>query len=359
MSDQKEFDQEITPFHEHAIAFGVIALFGAMYLFFMQGCQPLNAMFGSADVGRSGADAKLAAMSAAPAMGAAAIAANASQDQDDDDTTEPDEANEQALPIVSGQGAPAVALAQSPVTNTMQAVPRPQSVDQARLAQIKAEQAEAAALLATRKAELEEARRSKAALEAQLAAARRAEQEARDRVSQSVAGGQQAALNQPQQSPPVQPITPQVQPTSEGRVLMLPDGRGVQIDGKGFEGQLWRAAIQNTATTETFDRINFVSGSDELNPESMDQILAVAAILNTYRDMRIKLRGHTDNQGKDESNLPLSLNRSLSVRKQLVDLGIGANRIAVEGMGASEPIADNGTEAGRAKNRRIDLTIVR
>jgi len=140
----------------------------------------------------------------------------------------------------------------------------------------------------------------------------------------------------------------------------LPDGRTIQIPEQGFESQFKRSILQDDAKqTLVLDRVSFLPGSDLLNPESSNQILGVAGILNTYKDIKIKLRGHTDSTGPSEDNLTLSFKRSLNLKKQLVGLGINTQRIQVEGLGASEPISDNSSEKGRNKNRRIDLTIIR
>jgi outer membrane protein OmpA-like peptidoglycan-associated protein len=71
--------------------------------------------------------------------------------------------------------------------------------------------------------------------------------------------------------------------------------------------------------------------------------------------MRVRVIGHTDSTGTDAINNPLSRDRAESVRDYLVARGVAAPRIQVEGRGAREPVADNGTEAGRAQNRRVEI----
>jgi OOP family OmpA-OmpF porin len=68
--------------------------------------------------------------------------------------------------------------------------------------------------------------------------------------------------------------------------------------------------------------------------------------------------GHTDSTGSAAANQRLSLARAESVKKQLVARGIDPNRIYTEGKGPSQPIADNRTEEGRAKNRRVEVEVV-
>jgi outer membrane protein OmpA-like peptidoglycan-associated protein len=70
-----------------------------------------------------------------------------------------------------------------------------------------------------------------------------------------------------------------------------------------------------------------------------------------------RIIGHTDSSGSDAINDPLSVNRATSVRKYLGAHGVAAHRVAVDGRGSSEPIAANTTEAGRARNRRVDIFV--
>lgn len=71
--------------------------------------------------------------------------------------------------------------------------------------------------------------------------------------------------------------------------------------------------------------------------------------------MRLRIVGHTDSTGSDAINDPLSVQRASSVRDYLAGRGVAASRVDVAGRGAREPVADNGTEAGRAMNRRVEI----
>jgi OOP family OmpA-OmpF porin len=68
--------------------------------------------------------------------------------------------------------------------------------------------------------------------------------------------------------------------------------------------------------------------------------------------------GHTDSVGTDAYNQKLSVRRATSVKKYLVSKGIDANRIQIEGKGESQPVADNKTKEGRAKNRRVQIEVI-
>ena len=72
----------------------------------------------------------------------------------------------------------------------------------------------------------------------------------------------------------------------------------------------------------------------------------------------VLVSGHTDDVGSEASNLALSNARASAVKQHLVaEEGIDAGRLATKGFGATQPVADNGTDAGRARNRRVDVVI--
>lgn len=105
--------------------------------------------------------------------------------------------------------------------------------------------------------------------------------------------------------------------------------------------------------------IEFETGSAKLRPTAEPILQAVAeAISQLPADRRVRVRGHTDSRGKLTSNVRLSAQRAESVRTRLQALGIDKARLEIEGVGPKEPIADNGTEEGRAKNRRVEFQIL-
>lgn len=80
--------------------------------------------------------------------------------------------------------------------------------------------------------------------------------------------------------------------------------------------------------------------------------------MNTqYPDVKVSIEGHTDNTGKPEANQKLSENRSAAVKTYLVGKGINADRLSTKGYGADQPIEDNKTAAGKAKNRRVEFKL--
>ncbi len=104
----------------------------------------------------------------------------------------------------------------------------------------------------------------------------------------------------------------------------------------------------------------FDVGSSELKPgatQKLDNV--VASIKATQNVVQIKIEGHTDNTGTDALNLPLSKARAQRVRDYFVLNGLESIPMTVDGFGATRPTADNNTEAGKAANRRVDITVTR
>jgi outer membrane protein OmpA-like peptidoglycan-associated protein len=82
-----------------------------------------------------------------------------------------------------------------------------------------------------------------------------------------------------------------------------------------------------------------------------------ATTLNQNPVTTVSIIGHTDSTGTDAINNPLSVNRAASTRDYLVARGVAASRIAIDGRGSREPIADNNSVEGRAKNRRVEIFV--
>jgi outer membrane protein OmpA-like peptidoglycan-associated protein len=102
--------------------------------------------------------------------------------------------------------------------------------------------------------------------------------------------------------------------------------------------------------------VNFEYNSSKLTVESRAVLDRVAASLVDWSDVNVEVDGHTDGRGADAFNLKLSQARAESVRDYLVSKGVAASRLAAKGFGETRPIADNKTDEGRAKNRRVELT---
>ena len=142
----------------------------------------------------------------------------------------------------------------------------------------------------------------------------------------------------------------------------LPNGTKLNIPEGGFEDNFLsyiKDGKMEAGKYYAFDRLYFNTGSSSLDTNSMNQIENVAAIMKAYPKVNILFRGHTDNTGSIEGNKSLSASRALSVKNTLVEMGVASGRINTQGMGSIDPIADNATAEGRAKNRRIDVSVVK
>jgi OOP family OmpA-OmpF porin len=101
--------------------------------------------------------------------------------------------------------------------------------------------------------------------------------------------------------------------------------------------------------------INFDTGKSVVKPESQSIIEQIVQMMKSNPDLKVGVEGHTDNVGTPASNKTLSEARAKSVVSAIVSQGIAAERLSPAGYGQDKPIADNNTEEGRAKNRRVEL----
>jgi outer membrane protein OmpA-like peptidoglycan-associated protein len=104
--------------------------------------------------------------------------------------------------------------------------------------------------------------------------------------------------------------------------------------------------------------LQFPSASAVLGSGAQGRLAPLAAFLAKQPDTRIQIAGHTDSQGSDSANMDLSTRRAQAVGAYLVSTGVSADRITSLGMGEGSPVATNDTAAGRAINRRVEVTIL-
>jgi outer membrane protein OmpA-like peptidoglycan-associated protein len=158
------------------------------------------------------------------------------------------------------------------------------------------------------------------------------------------------------------------------------DSREATVVGAGvgaLGGYIWsnqmakkKAAMEQAtagtgvAVTQTADNqlklnipsdISFDTGRSDIKPNLRPILDQFAQGLNSQPNTEIRVIGHTDSTGSAAVNNPLSVNRAASARDYLVSRGVDGRRIQIDGRGAAEPIADNNSEAGRARNRRIEI----
>lgn len=101
--------------------------------------------------------------------------------------------------------------------------------------------------------------------------------------------------------------------------------------------------------------IHFATGKAEILPESAPIIDEIVSLLNKRPDLRVGVEGHTDNTGTPAANKTLSEGRAKAVAAAIAAAGISLTRVVPEGFGQERPIADNRTEEGRARNRRVEI----
>jgi outer membrane protein OmpA-like peptidoglycan-associated protein len=124
------------------------------------------------------------------------------------------------------------------------------------------------------------------------------------------------------------------------------------------EGQVRGAAHSEAGgLVLTLGDVVFDAGKASLQPSATTAIDRLAQLLGVYPERSVRIEGHTDSLGDDAANQQLSERRAAAVRDALLARGVAAERIAAVGYGETRPIADNGSESGRQKNRRIEIVL--
>lgn len=148
----------------------------------------------------------------------------------------------------------------------------------------------------------------------------------------------------------------------------IPDTDGDGVNDEEDKCPSVAGAVSNygcpVIAKEVIEKVNFAArniffatGSYKLLDKSFKSLDNVVSLLKTDPSLMLDIDGHTDSQGSDESNQVLSENRAASVKNYLVSKGIDANRLKSTGYGETKPVADNSTAAGRAKNRRTEMSL--
>ncbi|MGF2413394.1 MAG: OmpA family protein, partial [Ferruginibacter sp.] len=113
-----------------------------------------------------------------------------------------------------------------------------------------------------------------------------------------------------------------------------------------------------TGASVILKNIFFDSKQFDLKPESISELDKIVLLLNDNPKLKIQISGHTDNVGLAKNNLLLSNNRAKAVVTYLLSKGIVIARVTYKGFGAAIPVADNNTDAGKALNRRTELSVI-
>ncbi|RDS83882.1 OmpA family protein [Dyella monticola] len=147
-------------------------------------------------------------------------------------------------------------------------------------------------------------------------------------------------------------------------------GVPMRLDFGLYRGSLWVPIVDRViadyrppAAPPSMIELNsmsmFNTGSAVLNPGSNRALVGVLEMIKSHPDKRVLIAGHTDSVGSPDANLKLSLARAAAVRDWLIDAsGLSATRFAIQGYGDTRPRASNDIEAGRALNRRVEITLI-
>lgn len=137
--------------------------------------------------------------------------------------------------------------------------------------------------------------------------------------------------------------------------------RTVIVDPKEAVNQVITRDIELTSLggTVVLNHLIFAQGKAIIDPKSYQELDEVVAMLKENPKMEIQLEGHTDNRGNAEANLKLSQARVDAVKKYMTSKGISKNRIDTKAFGGSKPIATEDTDEARARNRRVEMRVLK
>jgi outer membrane protein OmpA-like peptidoglycan-associated protein len=140
-------------------------------------------------------------------------------------------------------------------------------------------------------------------------------------------------------------------------------GQIVVLERKAMESRL--GFLDAGAMKQAIDKdghvalhINFDVDKATLRPDAQPVIAEIGKLLSVNPSLKLSIEGHTDNTGTPAHNQELSAARARSVLGALVGLGVDPSRLSSKGFGQDKPVAENGSEAGRAQNRRVELVKV-
>jgi OOP family OmpA-OmpF porin len=131
---------------------------------------------------------------------------------------------------------------------------------------------------------------------------------------------------------------------------------GAKIDKSGCPVATFEEKKEVLAKIDLRD-VNFKSNSQELTADSQASLEAAVVALKANDSIKLEVQAYSDSGGADAYNLALSKKRAASVKQYLMDNGVDASRLTAKGYGEANPIADNSTAAGRAKNRRVEFKV--
>jgi outer membrane protein OmpA-like peptidoglycan-associated protein len=126
-------------------------------------------------------------------------------------------------------------------------------------------------------------------------------------------------------------------------------------EGAGFYIRMYNIALSQTIVLEN---VLFGTNKTTLLPASAKELDKLVSEMKRQPGMKVQISGHTDNVGNESANQVLSEGRAKAVVDYLASKGISSHRLSYKGYGSSRPVADNSSEEGRKKNRRVEMKII-
>jgi OmpA-OmpF porin, OOP family len=140
---------------------------------------------------------------------------------------------------------------------------------------------------------------------------------------------------------------------TKGYWLTVLETRPLEVTVKAVPAEQLKQALDTQGHVALY--INFDTDKTAMRPDAQPIVAEVVKLLQSNPGLKLEVQGHTDNAGTPAHNQQLSDGRASAVVDALMAQGIGLDRLTPKGYGQSKPIADNGSEDGRAKNRRVEL----
>ncbi len=134
-----------------------------------------------------------------------------------------------------------------------------------------------------------------------------------------------------------------------------PDASAPQIVSAWTAATIGNSIRSKGSVSFTDNDVHFATASATLAGDSQSVLDQTAQVLKDNPDWRMRIVGHTDSVGSDSANALLSQQRANSVRAYLATHGVDSSRLSVDAKSATQPVASNHTDTGRAENRRVDL----
>jgi outer membrane protein OmpA-like peptidoglycan-associated protein len=201
-----------------------------------------------------------------------------------------------------------------------------------------------------------------------------AKEEAQQQAQQSAMAAQQAQL-QTEQAKAAQAEADAARARAEAQAAQA-QSQAAQAQAQAAEASKSAESAEQTreklrqqlnsvlATSETarglivnMSDVLFATGQYTLKPDTKIALAKVAGILLAYPGLKVQVEGYTDSVGSDAYNQKLSEDRASAVKDFLISQGVSPTNITSEGLGKADPVADNGTAAGRAQNRRVNMVV--